>query len=203
MNDPDGRRELVRVCRMLYERGLTVSAGGNMSLRLNDGTFLITPSGKNKGLLTEKEIVRIDKDGTPFGGGTPSIERFLHLALYDSNPSVNAVVHCHPLYCTALAVREEKVDCSLTPEGIILLGEVPMVEYHTPGSAELVEAVRERHSHMAMTMARHGALTQGRDLIEAYNRMEELEFQAHLQILTRGAEGLPGAEISKIRGGAP
>ena len=66
-----------------------------------------------------------------------------------------------------------------------------------------MEAVRERHSHMAMTMARHGALTQGRDLIEAYNRMEELEFQAHLQILTRGAEGLPGAEISKIRGGAP
>ena len=203
MNDPDGRRELVRVCRMLYERGLTVSAGGNMSLRLDDGTFLITPSGKNKGLLTEKEIVRIDKNGEPLDGGKPSIERFFHLALYDSNPSVNAVIHCHPLYCTALAVRGEKVDCSLTPEGVILLGEVPMVGYHTPGSAELVDAIREKHSHMAMTMARHGALTQGRDLIEAYNRMEELEFQANLQVLTPEAGRLSEAEIKRITGDAP
>lgn len=203
MNDPDGRIELVRICRMLYERKLTVSAGGNVSVRLNDGTFLITPSGKNKGLLTEKEIVRIDKNGEPLDGGKPSIERFLHLALYDSNPSVNAVIHCHPLYCTALAVRGEKVDCSLTPEGVILLGEVPMVGYHTPGSAELVDAIREKHSHMAMTMARHGALTQGRDLIEAYNRMEELEFQANLQVLTPEAGRLSEAEIKRITGDAP
>ncbi|MDD4244597.1 MAG: class II aldolase/adducin family protein [Candidatus Methanomethylophilaceae archaeon] len=203
MNDPDGRIELVRICRMLYERKLTVSAGGNVSVRLNDGTFLITPSGKNKGLLTEKEIVRIDKNGEPLDGGKPSIERFFHLALYDSNPSVNAVIHCHPLYCTALAVRGEKVDCSLTPEGVILLGEVPMVGYHTPGSAELVDAIREKHSHMAMTMARHGALTQGRDLIEAYNRMEELEFQANLQVLTPEAGRLSEAEIKRITGDAP
>lgn len=203
MNDPDGRIELVRICRMLYERKLTVSAGGNVSVRLNDGTFLITPSGKNKGLLTEKEIVRIDKNGEPLDGGKPSIERFFHLALYDSNSSVNAVIHCHPLYCTALAVRGEKVDCSLTPEGVILLGEVPMVGYHTPGSAELVDAIREKHSHMAMTMARHGALTQGRDLIEAYNRMEELEFQANLQVLTPEAGRLSEAEIKRITGDAP
>ncbi len=203
MNDPDGRIELVRICRMLYERKLTVSAGGNVSVRLNDGTFLITPSGKNKGLLTEKEIVRIDKNGEPLDGGKPSIERFFHLALYDSNPSVNAVIHCHPLYCTALAVRGEKVDCSLTPEGVILLGEVPMVGYHTPGSAELVDAIREKHSHMTMTMARHGALTQGRDLIEAYNRMEELEFQANLQVLTPEAGRLSEAEIKRITGDAP
>ena len=202
MNEPDGRIELVRVCKMLYDRKLTVSAGGNVSVRLEDGTFLITPSGKNKGLLSEDEVVRIDKDGRSLDGGKPSIERFFHLALYECNPSVNAVVHCHPLYCTALAVRGEKVNCSLTPEGIILLGEVPMVGYHTPGSPELVEAVRRECAHMAMTMARHGALTQGRDLIEAYNRMEELEFQAGLQILAAGADGLPDAEIRKITGGA-
>jgi L-fuculose-phosphate aldolase len=101
-----------------------------------------------------------------------------------------------------LAVRGEKVNCSLTPEGIILLGEVPMVGYRTPGSPELVEAVRKECAHMAMTMARHGALTQGGDLIEAYNRMEELEFQAGLQILAAGADGLPDAEIRKITDGA-
>ncbi len=200
MNEPDGRIELVRVCRMLYDRKLTVSAGGNVSLRMDDGTFLITPSGKNKGILTEKDIVRIDRDGISLDGGNPSIERFFHLALYDSNPSINAVVHCHPLYCTVLAVRGEKVDCDLTPEGVILLGEVPMIGYHTPGSAELVEAIRKEHTHMAMTMARHGALTQGKDLTEAYNRMEELEFQASLQILTEGADRLSEAEIRKITG---
>ena len=203
MNEPDGRTELVSVCRMLYDRKLTVSAGGNVSVRMDDGTFLITPSGKNKGLLNEKDIVRIDRNGISLDGGKPSIERFLHLALYDSNPYVNAVVHCHPLYCTALAVRGEKVDCGLTPEGVILLGEVPMIGYHTPGSAELVEAVRTEHTHMAMTMARHGALTQGKDLTEAYNRMEELEFQAGLQIHTEGAGRLSETEIRKITGGTP
>jgi Ribulose-5-phosphate 4-epimerase and related epimerases and aldolases len=170
-----------------------------MSIRVADG-ILITPSGKNKGMLHSSEMVKVSMDGNPIGNGRPSIETGMHLALYRKNNAVNAIVHCHPLYCTALAVKGEKVKSSLTPEGILLLGDVPMVRYMTPGSKELADAVSECSDNAAILLERHGAVTQGRTLEEAYNRMEELEFQAHLQIITEGAEGLPPAEIRKIEG---
>ena len=199
MNDDAARKELQRICSKLYERGLTVSAGGNMSIRVADG-ILITPSGRNKGMLSASDMVKVSMSGDPVGNGRPSIETGMHLALYRKNSDVNAVVHCHPLYCTALAVKGEKVKSALTPEGILLLGDVPMVRYITPGSKELAEAVSECSGSMAILLERHGAVTQGRTLEEAYNRMEELEFQAHLQIITDGAECLPLAEIKKIEG---
>lgn len=199
MNETYARELLADICTRLYERNLTVSAGGNMSIRLNDNEILITPSGRNKGMLVGGDMVKMTMDGNVVGNGKPSIENRFHLALYNKNPDTNAVVHCHPLYCTALAVKGEKIKSDLTPEGILLLGEVPMIDYFTPGSQELVKAVEEHSDSMAMLMKRHGALTQGKTLEEAYDRMEELEFQAHLQLTIRHARGLPKAEFDKIR----
>ena len=199
MNEQYARSLLIDTCRRLYDRNLTVSAGGNMSMRVDD-FMLITPSGRNKGLLREDELVKLSLDGEVISGGKPSIEHKFHLALYNKNPDVNAIVHCHPLYCTTLAVIGKKVNTNLTPEGVLLLGEVPTVPYFTPGSDELVEAVASYSGYNAILMAKHGALTQGRTIEEAYNRMEELEFQAHMQLLTKRARDLPKAEIQKIRG---
>ena len=199
MNETFARELLVDVCTKLYDRKLTVSAGGNMSVRINDSEILITPSGRNKGLLIPDDMVKLSMDGKVIGGGKPSIEHKFHLALYNKNPDTNAIVHCHPLYCTTLAVKGEKVKSDLTPEGVLLLGDVPMVEYFTPGSDELVNAVAQYADHNAMIMKRHGALTQGSTMEEAYNRMEELEFQAQLQLMVGRAKGLPKAEVEKLR----
>ena len=183
---------------MLYDRQLTVSAGGNMSVRINDSEILITPSGRNKGLLEPEDLVLIDSKGKVLSEGKPSIEHKFHLALYNMNYDTNAVVHCHPLYCVTLAVRAEPIKSNITPEGVLLLGQVPMIKYYTPGSKKLVDAVAECGSYKAMLMERHGALTQGRSLEEAYNRMEELEFQAKLQILCGDVTDLPKREITKL-----
>ena len=193
------RKRLVECCHMLYDRNLTVSAGGNMSVRINDREILITPSGVNKGLVREDDLVKMDMDGNMLSGGKPSIEHKFHLGIYRENPETNAVVHCHPLYCLAILTRGEDLKSTLTPEGVLLLDQVPTCRYATPGSDELVEAVMEYAHAPAMLMARHGAITQGRTLEEAYNRMEELEFQAHLQILAGNAEELPISEIMKLR----
>lgn len=193
------RKRLVECCHMLYDRNLTVSAGGNMSVRINDREILITPSGVNKGLVREDDLVKMDMDGNVLSGGKPSIEHKFHLGIYRENPETNAVVHCHPLYCLAILTRGEDLKSALTPEGVLLLDQVPTCRYATPGSDELVEAVMEYANAPAMLMARHGAITQGRTLEEAYNRMEELEFQAHLQILAGNAEELPMSEIMKLR----
>lgn len=200
MNETYAREQLAEYCKRLYDRKLTVSAGGNMSMRINDSEIIITPSGRNKGLLSPEDMVKLTLEGDILSQGKPSIEHRFHLALYKKNPETNAVVHCHPLHCVALAVKDEPLKCNITPEGVLLLGRVPMIPYFTPGSEELVEAVESESDSKAMLMARHGALTQGRNIEEAYNRMEELEFQASLQLLAGSVEDLPSDEISKLMG---
>lgn len=199
MNEQYGRRKLAEICKQLYDRNLTVSAGGNMSLRLNEKVFLITPSGRNKGSLTPDEMILMDIKGNVLSDGRPSMENGFHIALYKHDVDTNAVIHCHPLYCTALAVKGANIKSGLTPEGIILLGDVPMIGYFTPGSKELVKAVKDKADSNAMLMERHGAITKGRTLEEAFNRMEELEFQAKLQLLVGDADDLPEKEIAKLR----
>ena len=199
-NESFARRRLAECCHLLYDRHLTVSAGGNMSVRLGEDEILITPSGVNKGLISGDDLVKMDMDGNVISGGKPSIEHKFHKGIYKENPETNAVIHCHPLYCLALAVKGEDIKSCLTPEGVLLLDQVPTVRYETPGSQELVDAVMEYADAPAMLMAKHGAITQGRTLEEAFNRMEELEFQAHLQILAGDAAELPVEEVVKLRG---
>lgn len=199
MNESYARQQLAEICSRLYNRKLTVSAGGNMSVRLNDNDILITPSGRNKGMLSPDDMVKMSLSGEVIGTGKPSMECMFHIELYNKNNDTNAVIHCHPLYCTALAVKNVRIKSNLTPEGVLLLGDVPMVDYATPGSHDLVVAVGRHSSSKAMLMRRHGALTQGLTLEEAYNRMEELEFQAHLQMIVGRAKSLPASEIETIR----
>lgn len=199
-NESFARRRLAECCHLLYDRHLTVSAGGNMSVRLGEDEILITPSGVNKGLINGDDLVKMDMDGNVISGGKPSIEHKFHIGIYKENPETNAVIHCHPLYCLALAVKGEDIKSCLTPEGVLLLDQVPTVRYETPGSQDLVDAVMEYADAPAMLMAKHGAITQGRTLEEAFNRMEELEFQAHLQILAGDAAELPVEEVVKLRG---
>lgn len=198
MDETEAREVLCDACSLLYGKDLLVSAGGNVSIRFDNG-ILITPSGRNKGALSPEDMVKMTMDGKVVGKGRPSIEHKFHLALYGRRNEINAIVHCHPIYCTALAVKGEKIRTDLTPEGIILLGDVPNVPYRTPGSDELVEEVVRISRSAAAIMENHGAVTQGRTMEEACNRMEELEFQAHLQLVVGNVEGLPREEVYKLK----
>lgn len=198
MNETYAREVLTDICYRLYERKLTVSAGGNMSMRLNEKEILITPSGKNKGMIQPDELVKMNMDGTVTGPGKPSVEHKFHLALYKKNPDTNAVIHCHPLHCTAIAVKGTGVRSDLTPEGVILLGDVPMVDYYAPGSDELTDAISAKSQYKAIILRRHGAITQGATVEEAFNRMEELEFQANLRMIVGRVRGLRRTEIDDL-----
>ena len=198
MDETEARKALVETCARLYDRNLTVSAGGNMSIRVDDGVLITPSSGRNKGLLKPEDLVKVSLEGAVISGGRPSIETRFHLALYRRNARTNAVIHCHPLNCIALTLRNEELRCNLTPEGALLLGRVPTIPYITPGTDELVDAVASLSGSPVMLMARHGALTQGTTLEEAYDRMEELEFQARLQMMCGGAEDLPAEELRRL-----
>ena len=198
MDETTARNILCNACTGLYAKGLLVSAGGNISIRFDDG-MLITPSGRNKGALLPEDMVRMSMEGRVSGKGKPSIEHRFHIALYNLRSDVGAVVHCHPIYCTALAVKGDRIRSDLTPEGVILLGDVPVIPYRTPGSDELVDEVAKVAKFSAALMESHGALTLGRTMEEACNRMEELEFQAHLQLVVGNVNGLPREEVNKLK----
>jgi L-fuculose-phosphate aldolase len=194
--------DVVRYGRLLYEKGLTTGTGGNISARVED-VMIITPSGTCKGMLDPTELVTVDIASGKATGGRPSMETPFHLTVYREREDVNGVVHVHPRYCTVLACAGMEVNPGLTPEGLMVLGRrVPLVPYATPGSLELAESLRkEVRNADAFLLENHGAIAVGKDLKDAYHRLETLEFHAELQYrLTQLGKGgpLPEAEIRRI-----
>ncbi len=204
MTSEAARKSMVEYGKLLYQKGLTVGTAGNISHRGENDTMLITPTNTCKGYLDVDRLVSIDiKEGKTLGGGRPSIETPFHLAFYRARPEINAVIHTHPVYCTALAVKGERVQPGLTPEGLLVLGrEVPMVPYATPGTDDLARVLSEAlHTSNAFFLEKHGAITVGRNMTEAFHRMETLEFMAQLQFNLKALGGsgpLPADEIDRI-----
>jgi L-fuculose-phosphate aldolase len=184
------RQEIVRVGRLLYERGLIVAGDGNISARLSDELIVTTPSGACKGMLAPEDMVIVDTDGRPRGQRRPSTELQLHLAVYRQRPDVQAVVHAHPptaVTCTLVGVR---LDEPLLPEAIVTLGAVPTAPFALSGTPEMDEAIRPLlPDHNAILLSHHGALTLGRDLMQAFHRMEQVEHMAKILFMARQLGG--------------
>ncbi len=197
------RSELAQIGKLVYDRRLTYGSGGNISVRSHDW-MLITPSGSCKGLLRPEEMIKVDLKSDTFSGDRkPSMETPFHRAIYNSRRDVGAVIHSHPLSSTVLALAGIDLRSTVTPEGILVLGrKVPMVPYSTPGSEELAQAiVAALQEANACLLRKHGALAVGKDLMEAFNRMETLEYLATLQLESADIgrlEPLPDEEIAKI-----
>lgn len=204
MTNERTRKEIVDFGKMLYQKGLTVGTAGNISARGEHDIMLITPTGTCKGMLKEDGLVVIDiKDGKVLSGGRPSIETPFHLAFYRARPEVKAVIHTHPVYCTALAVKGLRILPGLTPEGLLVLGRnVPLVPYATPGTDDLAKVLSDTlRTSDSFLLEKHGAIAVGRDMEEAFHRMETLEFMAQLQFnlyTLGGAKQLPDDEIDRI-----
>lgn len=181
------RRQIVRVCRRLYERGLIAGPDGNVSLRLSDERILVTPSGVSKVDVSEDDIVEISIEGRVLRGrGRPSSEIAMHLAAYRHRPDVMAVVHAHPPVATAFAVAGESLAECILPEIVFQVGQVPLVPYALPGSEAVAEQLKPFLSnHDAFLLANHGATTLGPTLSIAHQRMESLEHTARILFAAR------------------
>ena len=106
MNESESKKSLVLFAKSLFDRGYAVGSAGNMSVMLEDGTFLATPSGSSFGTLVEEDISHFDEEGVLLGGKLPTKEVPLHLECYATHPSMRAVVHLHSTYSTLLASCE-------------------------------------------------------------------------------------------------
>ncbi len=196
-------RQIVDICRRLYERRLVTAADGNVSARLTGGTILITPSGIPKARVTETDLVEVRDDGTPVDAGCrPSTELGMHLYIYRQRADVRAVVHSHPPYATGFAAARKVIDARVFPEVIVTLGEVPVAPYATPSTDEVADSIAPFvKTARAILLANHGVVTVGRSLEEAFTAMEKVEGAAQALTVARmfgGARRLAVAELRRL-----
>ncbi len=181
------RREVVGVCRRLYERGLIAGPDGNVSVRLAPDRLLVTPAGMSKVDVAAADLVEVTMAGRRVRGRHhPSTEIAVHLRIYARRPDVQAVVHAHPPVATGFALAGEGLPEQVLPEIICQVGAVPLVPYGTPGTEALADRFEPYlDGHDAFLMANHGAVTAGPSLLIAHQRMESLEHAARIMLIAR------------------
>jgi len=202
MDEQSAKRDLIEVCHLMYERSYVVSSDGNVSVQLDDGRVLATPTMTCKGRMTEDAIAITDLEGRALNDRRASSELAMHLLIYRERPDVKAVCHAHPPHGTAFAVAGLPIDQPILSEVILTLGCVPLAEYGTPSTDELSNAMRPlvKH-HNALLMANHGAVAYGSDLWQAWDRLETLEHTAKIAILSRvlgGSRNLSPDAVEKL-----
>lgn len=186
------KEKLAMICRLLYERNLVTATDGNVSMRPAGGNILLTPSGKNKGFVTPEDILVLDSDGIVVEGeGKASKEYPMHRAVYEKCPDAGAVIHTHPVFATAFALAGKNIPDNYLIETGMMLKKVGLAGYATPGTAEMAEIIAPfLPEYGAILLQNHGALTIGKDLMDAFNKMEVLEAVAKTIIIS-GTVGKP------------
>ena len=185
------RDQIAAVGRSLFDRGYTHGSSGNISVRLSDGTMLMTPTNASLGALDPARISHLDADCRHLGGDKPTKEAFLHSCMFCRRQDARAVVHLHSTYSVAASVRADvdpaNVLPPLTAYYVMRVGRLPLVPYFMPGDRQLALAVdAAAKDHHAVLMANHGPIVAGATLQDAQYAMEELEETARLFTLLDG-----------------
>lgn len=181
------KEALAGICHMLYQRNLVTACDGNISSKVSKDHILLTPSGMNKGLLLPDDIIVLDLSGNAVeGNGRASKEYPMHQLIYQMRPDVKAVIHTHPVFATAFALAGKNIPDNYLIETTMMLPDIALAEYAPPGTQALAEAIRPHVPvSNAVLLKNHGALTYGKDLTDAYNKMEILESIAKTIIMSR------------------
>ena len=188
----------------MYRQGFIAAGDGNVSVRLDDARVLVTPSGFHKGFIKEEDLIVTDLHGKRLRGAhNPSSEFLMHELAYAERPDIRAVVHAHPPITVGLALAGISLAQCVLSETCLVLGAVLTAPYTTPTTREVPDTLRPyMRQANAIVMDRHGAITLGRDLDEAYNRMEAME---HASKITHAARvlgpvsPLPPHEVQKLQ----
>lgn len=199
------REDICRIAKSMFDRGLSCGASGNISARLSDGTYLVTPTGSSMGFLDPARLSHVDDQWRLLDGDKPTKEIPLHMAFYDTRTGTGAVVHLHSTHAVALSmlpdVDPDNVIPPLTPYTIMRLGKVKLLPFFLPGDDRMGDAVRGlAGKRAAVLLANHGPVVAGKDLWAASFAMEELEETAKLALLTRGmgAAALTDAQVQAV-----
>jgi L-fuculose-phosphate aldolase len=192
MTYEDVRHAIVQACQRLERENLVHQSSGNVSVRLtkaDDGTelFAITPSGIQYRVLRPEQVLIVDAGANVIDGeGKPSSERNVHLAAYRRRPDVNAVIHSHSIYASALAVAGLDLPPIIDEMVVMIGGPVSCAEFGMSATPQLAENAMDAMSlRQAVFMRNHGVVGVGRDLDEALNVVGMVERTAQIYLLSR------------------
>ena len=192
MNQSELRDQICRLGRSLFERGLTPGSSGNISVRLDDGGWLVTPTNASLGFLDPARLSRLDAKGRLVSGDAPTKEVPLHTALYETRSAAQAVVHLHSTHSVAVSMLPE-IDPRaalppMTPYYLMKCGATALVPYYRPGDSAVADAIKGlAGEYSSVLLANHGPVVSGKTLTDAVYAAEELEEAAKLYLLLRGA----------------
>jgi ribulose-5-phosphate 4-epimerase/fuculose-1-phosphate aldolase len=191
MTETKIREEICRLGRSLFDRGLTPGSSGNISVRLDDGGYMVTPTNASLGALDPARLSRLNADGKLASGDAPTKEVPLHTALYETRRTARAVVHLHSTHSVALSMLPE-IDprAALPPMTAYYLmkcGSTALVPYYRPGDPAVAGAIKGlAGKYSSVLLANHGPVVSGETLEAAVFAIEELEETAKLYLLLRG-----------------
>ncbi len=186
------RDQITLVMQRIYDRVLTTTSGGNLSILDDNGDIWITPTGVDKGLMKPSDIVCVKKDGTIVGDHKPSSEYPFHLAIYNERPDIKAVVHAHPPGLVAFSIVRKTPNTYVLPQTHFLCGKIGYAAYALPGTAELGAsiALEFKKGVSVVIMENHGTVIGGGDISDAYQKFESVEITAR-SILYANMIGTP------------
>jgi 3-dehydro-4-phosphotetronate decarboxylase len=200
------REAICRLGASIFSRGLTFGSSGNISVRVAEGGWIMTPTNASLGELDPGRLSRIGEDGNLLGGDAPTKEAFLHRVMYEGRRDARAVVHLHSTHSVAVScladVDPKDVLPPITAYYVMRVGQLPLVPYFPPGDTRLAEAVRPFvGKHHAVLLANHGPVVAGTSLSAASGAIEELEETARLFLLLRGQRGrfLTPEQVAELR----
>ncbi|HEY3936713.1 MAG TPA: class II aldolase/adducin family protein [Bryobacteraceae bacterium] len=202
-SEQEHREDLVRVCRLIYDKGWVAMNDGNVSVRLGEDLILCTPTAICKGMLSAEDLIICDMQGRKVAGHRErTSEIAMHITVYSMRPDVESVVHAHPPVATGFAAAGRALDKALLPEVIIQLGAVPLAAYGLPGTPALSDGMLPFIPHYdALLLENHGCTTYGNDVWQAFFRMEMVEHFARITFVAEmlgGARALPREEVEKL-----
>jgi 3-dehydro-4-phosphotetronate decarboxylase len=205
MTEEQVREALVRHGRSLFARGYSAGTSGNLSVRLSNGGYLMTPTNVSLGCLDPARLSALDSSGAPVDGPPPTKEAWLHMAMYKSRPGDAAVVHLHSTYATALSCLSNRpaddVLPAMTPYVVMRVGRVARVPYTRPGDEAASATISALAiAHRALLLANHGPVVSGPNLDAAVAAAEELEETAKLFFVLgdRPHERLDAEQIDEL-----
>jgi ribulose-5-phosphate 4-epimerase/fuculose-1-phosphate aldolase len=206
------RDEICRIGQSLFERGYAHATAGNISARLDDGSFLITPTDACLGFLDPTRLAHVGADGVQRGGDRASKTLALHRRIYAAAPEARCVIHTHSTHLVALTLQgvwsDDDIVPPITPYYVMKVGHVPLVRYRRPGDPAVAEQVAERIARFAargtpiraVMLERLGPNVWHASSAEAMALLEELEETARLWLMTSPRpQPLDEAQLDELR----
>ncbi|GHT23312.1 L-fuculose-phosphate aldolase [Bacteroidia bacterium] len=172
--------QITTVIRRIYERSLTTTSGGNLSIIDESGDIWVTPAAVDKGSLTAADIMQVKQDGTSIGKHKPSSEYPFHKAIFESRPDIKAIIHAHPPALVSFSIAHQIPNPNVISQAKHICGPIGYATYEVPGSQALGKRIGDefKKGYNAVILENHGTVVGGTDINDAFQRFETLEFSA-------------------------